>query len=77
MKPNEVYVLEYSQSQKAFHIQSLQEAIESNSRRFWHKPTEMFDWTVIHIGTQRQCEIVLVQCERRLAKSVESPAWMH
>lgn len=71
------WVLEYSPSQKAFHIQLLRDAAEANQRRFWHKPTQMLDWTVIYIGTQRQCELMLVQCERRLARVFEGQAWMH
>ena len=74
---NEMYAVEYSQSQEAFHLQPLTEVVESNSRRFWHKPKEMFDWTIIYIGTQRQCELMLVQCERKLSCLEEAPAWTH
>lgn len=71
------FVVEYSQSQKAFHIQSLVSAIEANARRFWHRPTEMFDWIVVFQGTRRQCEIMVDQSEKRLQREEEPVQWMH
>lgn len=72
-----LWVLEYSPTQKAFHIQRLVDAVDSNQRRFWHRPQQMFDWTVIYTGTQRQCELMLVQSERRIAKEFEVRVWTH
>jgi hypothetical protein len=71
------YVVEYSMSQKSFHIQSLDDSIAANSRRFWHKPSAMFDWVPIFVGTRRQCELMITQSERRLAREADSTAWIH
>lgn len=75
MKGN--FVVEYSQSQKAFHIQELRAAIGANARRFWHRPSEMFDWIPVYVGTRRQCEIMVKQQERRLEREEVVPQWMH
>lgn len=71
------YVVEYSPSQKAFHIQSLSDAVNANQRRFWNKPLDMFDWIPVYVGTKRQCELIVVQSERRLAKEQEPSEWIH
>lgn len=71
------YVVEYSQSQKAFHIQPMTDAVEANARRFWHRPNEMFDWVPVYVGTRRQCELMVVQSEQRIRKEEEPVQWMH
>ena len=71
------FVVEYSQSQRAFHIQPLSAAIEANCRRFWQRPTEMFDWIVVYKGTRRQCEIIVNQSEKRLQREEAPVQWMH
>ncbi|MEY4700295.1 MAG: hypothetical protein RL326_482 [Pseudomonadota bacterium] len=73
----ERFVVEFSQSQKAFHIQELSSAVSANARRFWHKPNDMFDWVVLFVGTQRQCEIMVSQSEKRLQREEEPAVWMH
>jgi hypothetical protein len=72
-----LYVVEYSSSQKSFHIQPLQDAVNANQRRFFHKPSAMFDWVPVYVGTRRQCELIVVQSERRLAKEQEAGQWIH
>jgi len=71
------FVVEYSMSQKSFHIQELESAVEANARRFWHKPSSMFDWVPVFVGTRRQCELIVSQSERRLAREVEATSWTH
>lgn len=50
------YVLEFSPSQKALHIQRLSDAVEANSRLFKRCPTLMPDFLPLFIGTRSQCE---------------------
>ena len=71
------WVVEFSQSQKAFHIQELASAVSANARRFWNKPNDMFDWVVVFVGTRRQCEIMVDQSEKRLQREEEPVQWMH
>lgn len=71
------YVVEYSASQRSFHIQPLRDAINANSRRFWSKPNDMFDWVPVFVGSRRQCELIVSQSERRLAREVEEGQWIH
>lgn len=73
----DMYVVEYSSSQKSFHIQPLKDAVNANQRRFWHKPRDMFDWVPVYVGTRRQCELIVSQGERRLAREVEESQWIH
>jgi hypothetical protein len=73
----EQWVLEYSPSQLAFHIQLLDDAVRSNQRRFFNKPLELFDWQIVFVGSHRQCELMLVQAETRLAKRREDRQWTH
>lgn len=72
-----IYVVEYSSSQRSFHIQLLTEAVTANQRRFWHKPRDMFDWIPVYVGTRRQCELIVSQSERRLARDAEESQWIH
>lgn len=72
-----LYVVEYSSSQKSFHIQPVEDAVSANQRRFYHKPQDMFDWVPIYIGTRRQCELIVSQSERRLARHAEEREWIH
>ena len=73
----EQWALEYSASQEAFHIQLLDDAVTGNQRRFFHKPKDMFDWVIIFAGSHRQCELMLVQAERKLATQREATQWTH
>jgi hypothetical protein len=75
----EMFVLEWSPSQGCFHIQLLDEALESNRRRFSSKPRDMFDWIPMFIGTYRECEIVAQTNQRKLDRQqlVESTRWTH
>jgi hypothetical protein len=73
----EKFVVEFSPSQKAFHIQPLLDAVEANQRRFWHKPLDMFDWVPVFVGSRKQCELIVVQSERRLERETEDLAWTH
>ncbi len=77
MKQKRKFVVEFSASQQAFHIQPLADAVKANSRRFWDKPHDMFDWVPVFVGTERQCEIIVVQSERRLEKNREDVQWIH
>lgn len=72
-----MFVVEYSSSQKSFHIQALEDAVNANQRRFWHRPNSMFDWVPIYVGTRRQCELIISQSERRLAREMEENQWTH
>lgn len=71
------FVVEFSQSQKAFHIQELDAAVGANARRFWHKPNEMFDWVPVYVGTRKQCEIMVAQSDKRLQREEEPVQWIH
>jgi hypothetical protein len=75
----EMFVLEWSPSQRCFHIQLLDEALESNRRRFSTKPHDMFDWIPMFIGTYRECEIVAQTNQHKLDKQqlMESTRWTH
>ena len=77
MKQKKRFVVEFSASQKAFHIQALADAIEANSRWFWNKPNEMFDWVPVFVGSERQRELIVVQSERRLQREEEKAQWIH
>jgi len=66
MKFDELFVLEWSVSQNAFHIQLLEMALEANQRRFSDKPDDMFDWVPLYVGTYRECEIVARHNEYKL-----------
>lgn len=71
------FVVEYSQSQKAFHIQELRCAVGANARRFWNKPCEMFDWIPLFVGTRRQCELMVRQQQKRLEREEAPTQWIH
>jgi len=71
------WVVEFSQSQNAFHIQELESAVTANARRFWNKPHDMFDWIPVFVGTRRQCEIMVNQSEKRLQREEEQVQWIH
>lgn len=77
MKIRKNFVVEYSQSQKAFHVQELGSAVEANARRFWNKPNEMFDWIPVFVGTRSQCEIMVNQSEKRLQREEAPEQWIH
>lgn len=71
------WVVEFSQSQEAFHIQGLDSAVSANARRFWSKPNDMFDWVPVFVGTRRQCEIMVNQSEKRLQREEAPEQWIH
>lgn len=73
------FVLEWSPSQQCFHIQLLDEALESNRRRFNAKPQDLFDWIPMFIGTYRECEIVADCNVRKLDQKPKMDAlrWTH
>lgn len=73
----DLWVVEWSQSQQSFHIQRLAEAVTANSRRFWHRPLDMFDWVPVYVGTRSQCEIIVAQSERRVEREQEADRWIH
>jgi hypothetical protein len=78
MKQKEMFVLEWSPSQKAFHIQLLDVALEANRRRFSEKPEGAYDWVPLYIGTYKACEIVADHNVRKMeAKTTESARWTH
>lgn len=70
----DLYVLEYSPTQQAFHIQLLVDAVESNRRRFQFKPWDMYDWVPLFVGSQDACQMV---AERGLEQMREDEAWTH
>jgi hypothetical protein len=69
-----LFVLEWSPTQQCFHIQPLADAVESNRRRFYYKPWDMFDWVPVHVGTQEEC---LERAEDGLGQMKEEEAWTH
>ena len=73
----DLWVVEWSQSQQSFHIQRMSEAVTANSRRFWQRPLDMFDWVPVYVGTRRQCEIIVAQSERRVEREQEANRWIH
>ena len=75
----EQFVLEWSASQGCFHIQSLENALEANRRRWNVKPTETFDWIPLFIGSYRACEQVARHNELKLrhSREVTQPVWSH
>lgn len=52
------FVLEWSASQRAFHIQELESALEANRRRFSQRLSCLYDWVPMYIGTYEECEAV-------------------
>lgn len=71
------YVVEYSPSQKAFHIQRLDNALGSNQRRFRQKGLEMYDWVPLFIGTRKQCDLMILQSERMRQQEKEGEQWIN
>lgn len=71
------YVVEYSQSQGAFHIQPLAAAVNANLRRFDRFPHQMFDWVPLFIGSRAACEIAIRQLEQREQIEGARPVWTH
>ena len=71
------YVVEYSQSQRAYHIQPLKAAVNANLRRFERFPLEMFDWVPLFVGTRRACEIAVQQFEKRARLEEAKHSWTH
>lgn len=78
-KQEVLFVLEWSGSQQAFHIQALETALESNRRRWKSKPNESFDWVPLFIGSYRECELVARHNELRLRNRsrFEEVRWTH
>lgn len=66
MKPRTSWVLEYSASQAAFHIQKVESAIEANRRRFIDHPRNTLDWIPIFVGSRSACERMAKLAERNL-----------
>jgi hypothetical protein len=73
MKPRASWVLEYSASQGAFHIQRVEAAIEANRRRFIAHPRNTLDWIPIFVGARAACERMAKLAERNLL--MEERTW--
>lgn len=73
------YVLEWSASQRAFHIQPLEDSLEANRRRFSQRPVCPYDWVPMFIGSYDACEVVARHNEKKLDRmqTVESLRWTH
>lgn len=71
------YVVEYSQSQKAYHIQPLKTALTANLRRYNHSPLSMFDWVPLFVGSRRACEMAVVELEKRIKIEEVQHQWTH
>lgn len=69
----EKFVLEWSAKQRAFHIQLLDEALETNRGSFDARRST--DWIPLYIGTYRECEQVARHNERKLKAGSEE--WTH
>ena len=54
----DMWVVEFSASQAAFHIELAVEAMQNNRRRFLENPHDVHDWIPLHIGTKASCERV-------------------
>lgn len=73
MKGRTSWVLEYSASQGAFHIQKVTAAIEANRRRFINHPRNTLDWIPIFVGSRAACERMARLAERNLL--MEERTW--
>ena len=71
------FVVEYSPSQEAFHIQTLDNALGANQRRFRQKGLEMFDWIPLFIGTQKQCDAMIRQSLTLKTLEKEGEQWIN
>ncbi len=67
------WVLEYSASQAAFHIQRVEAAIEANRRRFINQPKNTLDWIPIFVGSRSACERMAKLAERNIL--MEERTW--
>ena len=81
MKQEETFVLEWSASQQAFHIQLLDAALGANQRRFVSRPDNSFEWIPLFVGSYRECEAVARANEQKLARrrrtETELIGWTH
>jgi len=67
----ENFSLEWSPSQKLFHVGPLQEALTNNLRNFMHDGNTD-DWVIIFIGTEKGCDHIAATLEptaRKWAKA--------
>lgn len=73
MNEREMFVLEWSAQQKAFHIQLLDEALRANRMSFDRKRGS--DWVPLFIGTYRECEVVARHNDHKLEQGEKT--WTH
>jgi hypothetical protein len=69
--------IEYSVSQRSFHIARIGEGVSTNAKRFFDRPLSMGDWVPVFVGTRDQCETMVLQLERRLEREEEPKQWIH
>jgi len=67
---NDLYVLEWSKKQNAFHIQSALSAVEHNLNLLLGGGES--DYLVIMIGTRDECEVIRRRYRQRLTNEKDS-----
>lgn len=61
-----LWVLEWSQRQNAFHIQRLDKTLSFNRNLYAENKNCMNDYRVIHVGQKAECEAMADACRHTL-----------
>lgn len=72
---NKKWMLEWSQKQRSFHIQLLDDALETNRDSF--NANRSTDWVPLFIGSYAECEAVARHNEKKLLRGGEKEKWTH
>ena len=63
---DQLWVLEWSQSQNALHIQPLEKTLAFNRRLYANDTKCINDYRVLHVGSRDECEAMANSCRQTL-----------